>query len=50
MLADKIIYLLNNKSTRLELADAAFDTVNNYYSKEIMCRKYLDIYENLLRS
>jgi len=48
MLADKIVYLLNNKSVCREISVNAFNTVCRYHSKEEMCKKYLAIYEKLI--
>jgi len=48
ILADKILSLLHNRPLCEQLADNAFDTVSRYYSKEAMCKKYLDIYNDLI--
>jgi glycosyltransferase involved in cell wall biosynthesis len=47
-LAAKIIRLLDNPQLRYELSCRAFDDAKVKYSKEAMCRRYTDVYNELL--
>lgn len=49
ILAEKIIYLLNNEQKRKEFSEKAFKTAVNNYSNEAMCKEYLKVYEEILR-
>lgn len=48
MLARKMASLLRNKQLRDELANNAFQTVKEFHSKETMCSKYLEIYDDII--
>ena len=48
ILAQKIIYLINEKDKRIELGRQARQHVLNNFSFEIIANKYVDIYNKLL--
>jgi len=48
-LADALDRLVESRETRLRLAASGRDTVVRGFSQEAMCRKYLDVYAEVLR-
>ncbi len=49
-LADKILFLLDSPTVRKTIGIKGFETVKEYYSKEAMCKKYLSVYEALIKN
>ena len=49
-LEKSIIELLNDKNKAARLAENGYKTIINKFSSKIMAKKYLDIYETLLRA
>ena len=49
-LANRIEYLISDKHSRLRLSANAFAKVIECYSKEAMCRKYCEVYEDVIIS
>lgn len=47
-LADKIIFLINNKDIRSKLGFSARQKIENYFTKEILSSKSINYYESLL--
>jgi glycosyltransferase involved in cell wall biosynthesis len=50
MLAEGFAYLINNNEHRAVMAANAYENVKQYHSKEAMCAKYCEVYDEVLQT